>query len=592
MLEVKGINAPIIPDESGMIPRADQVRGILMENAKIGLSMRYRRLQRLDSFYNATEYAHLKHDWNGYEADAVETISPAAALPPGFVQPALQAVDDIPLARRRPSAPARLTPTIVDRFTGMLFSEGRMPTVKVEGDPDADDFLSAVIKDSKLWKTMRQSRSHGGAMGSSLVTFRLSEGRFVFKAHNPKYVADIVWRDRDRWIPAGVLIQYVFHKEFDLYTPEGHPTGKTEVHAYVYRRIIDEQYDVTFKEAKLDEDGRPPIDMEIDEVQTFNHRLGTFPGVWIQNLDNGDDFDGIPDCDGAFQMMEEADRVKSQGIRALKYNMDPTLVTSRDIGNNKNVPPVIEKGNGVGIEVGAGGSASYLEISGNGITAAKETVEELRKDVLTKTQCVIPDPDSPAMQGQSGKALELAFAPMIEKGGMLREQYGDGIIRLCELVLEYARLWMQKTMYMGNTRAVFRIPLKIEERDPDPDNPDVRPSITMTERFPGVGGQVSIKWGPYFSATPADKQANVATLAAARMARFLDLETAVKIACELFDIEDPDGLLRKIREEQKEEEAKREQQFGFDHVEPIEEDPFESLQPPSNPPSGTPGGYS
>lgn len=607
MAKIPGINAEIQLDEAGNVPRPAQVRSLLMANAKIGLSMRYRRLDRLDAFANCMEYQHLETDWNGYPADMVETISPSSALPPGYSQPMAQASEDTtPLSRRRPSAPMRLTPTIIDRFTGMLFSEDRIPTIKVEGDPEADDFLNAAVEDGRMWKAVRQSRNHGGAMGTAVVTFRLAEGRYVFKTHNPKYIADVVWADKDRLIPAGILIQYLTLKEFDLVDQQGRPTGKTEQYAYVYRRIIDEQWDVTFKEALLDEDGRPPVNMEIDLSQSFEHSLDRFPGVWIQNVHNGDDIDGIPDCSGAFQMMEEADRVRSQAIRGLKYNMDPTLVTARDFTALKGSAPITEKGNGVAIELGPNGSAQYLEIAATGITAAGESVESLKKDILTKTQCVIPDPESPAAQASSGKALELAFQPMLEKCGVLREQYGDGIIQLCELVLHAARIWNQKTMYVGNVRAVFTIPPKIEEKDPDPDNPDVKPKVEITQRHPGVGGRVTLRWGSYFSATPNDKQAGVTTVSSARMGTLIDEETAIRLACEELGIEDPDAVIRKIREEAKKQEelgggsfmedeellgdevALEEEGLGGEDPE-LEEPPLD--EPAPNPPSGTPGGF-
>ncbi len=603
MTNIPGINVEIVRDEEGNVPRAAQVRSMLMANAKIGLSMRYRRLDRLDAFANCMEYQHLGTDWNGYPADMMETISPESALPPGYSQPMAQASEDtIPLSKRRPSAPMRLAPTIIDRFTGMLFSEDRIPTVTVEGDPEADDFLNAAIEDGRMWKSIRQGRNHGGAMGTGLITFRLTEGRYVFKAHNPKYVQDYIWADKDRMILAGVLIQYLTLKEFDIVDESGRSTGKTQQQAYVYRRIIDEQWDITFKETLLDEDGRPPAYMEIDLAQSFEHSLDRFPGVWVQNIHNGDDIDGIPDCDGAYQMMEEADRVRAQAIRGLKYNMDPTLVTARDFSKLKGAAaPINEKGNGVAIELGPGGSAQYLEIAATGIQAAAEKVVQIKKDIFTKTQCVIPDPESPAAQASSGKALEVAFQPMLEKCGVLREQWGDGIIQLCELVLHAARVWNKKTMYAGNVRAVFTIPPKIEEKDPAPDNPDIKPKIEIKQRSPGVGGRVTVKWGSYFSSTPADKQMSVTTVSAALMGKLIDDETAIRLACEELGIEDPDAVIRKIREAAKatmptapmggglleDEELLEEEALAAE--DPAVEEAI--VEPPPNPPSGTPGGF-
>lgn len=237
-VSIPGINAELPMAEDGNIPREAQVRSFLMAQANQGQSMRYARLDRLDSFFQCTEYAHLKHDWNGHSADYMETVSPQSALPPGYTQPALNAEENIPMSRRRPSAPLRLTPSIVARFTGMMFAEERLPTLTVEGDPDANDFLNAAVMDAKFWRVARQARNHGGAMGTACITFRLAEGRFVFKAHSPKLIQDVCWADKDRLIPAGILIQYRTLREFEELGSDNKPNGNVRTDVYICRRII------------------------------------------------------------------------------------------------------------------------------------------------------------------------------------------------------------------------------------------------------------------------------------------------------------------------------------------------------------------
>lgn len=534
----------------GLPLRAAQARSILYRNAKMGMPLRYRVLDRRDAFATGLEYAHLEHDWNGYKAERTETISTKSQVPPGY-QMTESPAENVPLAMRRPSAPERLTPLIISRFTGMLFSESRRPNVYVEGDEDADDFLRTVIRDSKFWRVAADARNIGGGIGSVLLTFKLRDGRFVFKAHNAKYVADWVWEDPDELVPAAVLIQYITIKEYDELDESGQPTGNVRQEPMVYRRIIDQQYDIVFKEKRLDPDGRPPAYMEIDEQQTYEHRLGKFPGVWIQNVYNSSDVDGLPDTDGAYQMIEEVDRLGAQINRGLKYNMDPTLWTSRDFRQWKGPGPGqdVVKGHGVGLELGPGGSAGYLEIAATGIQAARERRSELRQAVLDKTQCILADPDKVAAAATSGKALEIVYHPMLEKCDLLRGQYGPAFQHLFELVLEMARVWKTSAMYPGNARSVFKLPPKIEEHDPMPSNPDIKPKRIIKVRDPGVGGVVSLSWGPYFTPTPTDRNQETTSVTNAKLAGLLDLETAVKKIAAVFDIEDPEGLIRRIREE-------------------------------------------
>ena len=104
---------------------------------------------------------------------------------------------------------------VIDRFTGLLFSAARLPNVTVEDDRDSQDFVQAVFKKAKFWRTMHLARTLGGSLGSVLITCQLRRKRFSFTAHSAKVIHDVVWEDPDLKIPAGVLIQYLFEKEIE-----------------------------------------------------------------------------------------------------------------------------------------------------------------------------------------------------------------------------------------------------------------------------------------------------------------------------------------------------------------------------------------
>lgn len=169
-------------------PRSLEIRKFLYDQGASGVSARARILERYDAFYRCQEYSHHDHDWSGRKgADNLETISPSATLPVGFVQPAAELTH----RQKRPTAPARLCPMIVDRFTEMLFSRDRTPVVTVEGDEDAHDFLNACFEQFRFWRTMYTARTYGGAMGGAMVTASLKRGRFTYRAFSPKVIHDI-----------------------------------------------------------------------------------------------------------------------------------------------------------------------------------------------------------------------------------------------------------------------------------------------------------------------------------------------------------------------------------------------------------------
>lgn len=533
-------------------PRSLEVRQHLYDSGTQGLSTRYRVLDRRDAYYKCLEYAHLEFDWNGNKADNLETISPDALVPYGFVQPA---VSSIPVRMRRPTAPLRMCPMIVDRFSDMLFAEGRIPDVGVDGDPAADAFLREVVIASGFWGKAYGARTFGGSMGSVLMTVHLSGGRMSFKAHSPKVVADIVWADRDDFIPEGVLIQYPTIRQFEVVDKKtGRSTGEVREQEYLYRRIIDSEWDVVFKEAPI-VDGEMPAEMEVDTDLSRHHQLGKFPGVWIQNLPCDDDIDGVPDCDGAYQMFDTIDRQVSQVDHGLIYNADPTLVLSRD-PKMKRQGGAIRKGSEHAIDVGLQGSATYLEIGATGLQATREFARDLRQWALDKTSCVLSDPSKTSGAAQSALAIELLYEPMLAKTGRMREQYGVGFRSLFVLALELARKWSQPVMYHGNAVPKFDLPKRRVTSPIDPDDPESEVVVAEVDQQPGTGGRVTLTWGPYFTPTPTEVQVAVSTIANAVNGGLMDVETGVRQMAPKFGIKDVDGLVKKVKAEL----AKREQQ--------------------------------
>lgn len=532
---------------STKFPRAREVRQKLYENGSAGQTTRYRRLDRLDAFYKCLEYEHQDTGWDGYPADRFETISPQVVVPTGFTQPA---ADQKPVNQRRPSAPLRLCPLVVDRFTGLLFSKERTPKLAVEGDPDAEDFLQAVFKKARFWRTMYQARTFGGSQGASMVTIQLRKGRFSYTAHPAKIVSDVLWEDADLRIPAGVLIQYIFMREQEVLDDKGgFPTGQTKLVPYLFRRIIDEEWDVKFKPGRIE--GRELPKLEVDMHESYEHGLGRFPGVWIQNLPSDEELDGIPDCDGAFQMFDAIDRQVSQSNKGLLYNQDPTLVYGRD-KRYEAIGIPLKKGSENALNIGMGGTATYLEMSGAGIAAAGAFVKDLRQAAMDKCQAVLVDPTQISGAAQSAKAIEYIYGPMLEKAGRLREQYGEAVELLGDLTLDIARRWFDPLQYEGNVqRVMFDLPPKLVELDQDVDNPnpELGQQTRLEPRHPGKGGIVSLTWGAYFQETPTDVQMIIGTLATAYQAQAIDQETFVRKVAHVLEIEDVDGLLRKVREE-------------------------------------------
>ena len=154
--------------------------------AQLGLSPRQMALNRLWSFYRCSQYESRSIDWNGNEhLDHLEheVVAQSNSIPPGFHDSGQQ----MPLKFRRPDAPYHMTKVVVNRFTGLLFSQKRHPTVTVPDDPETEDWLQGFAEVTRLWPRMIQARAYGGAMGSVGAGFKFVEGKPVFEIHDPRW---------------------------------------------------------------------------------------------------------------------------------------------------------------------------------------------------------------------------------------------------------------------------------------------------------------------------------------------------------------------------------------------------------------------
>lgn len=523
------------------------LRKRLVEQAQVvEISQRYKALSRLEAFGRSREYEHRSLDWFGFPATKTETISTDAfgLVPTGGN---LSANKDAPMHAKRPTAPLRLAPRVVKRFTSLIFGAKRKPAVTIEGDDVATDFITAAFKAGKFWRSARMARRYGGEMGSVLFTISLENGRFVYKAHNPKTVQAIEWVGEPLVSPvSGVLIQYTFSRMVAVRDPKTGAIRQVE-RLYLYRRMIDSQSDVRFKAVEIRaEDGVVPA-LVVDSV--VHHGLGYFPGVWVQNLPDEESMDGVPDCEGGYQAFETVDVHFAQIGRALARNLDPTLMLSRDPKLDLMGVPVKVGGDNA-INVGPGGSASYLEYAGAVLATAKDYASTIRAEALSMVQCTDPDPTTMAGAAQSALAIELLNEPMFQKADELRDQYEEIVETSARVTLDLARTYGNPERYPGRAVVKFALPPKIIDGPPDPTDPDQRPTKREVLRHPGVGSSVTVTWGEFVPNSVSDNSMRMSMAVSAVAGEILDRETAIEtIVAPALGYQDVAALKLRVKKE-------------------------------------------
>ena len=557
---ISGAEAPAPPKLD-----AAEVITFLQRNAVFGETLRFRQLDRYEAHYRGTQYDHQKTDWWGREADYAEVVSPDAVTAPGFTT-AGGPSDEVTVRDMRPTAPKNLCRTIVNRYTGFLFSDSRLPTVKVENDEDTEALLRAVVDEFGFWPAWRSARKLGGAEGSACMTAHLRDGAFAFEVHNTKNLT-VIWKDRRTWTPRGILKMYKYPVEENVVDPKTRRVTGTRLVDYVYRRIITDEVDCTFKPVPLDA-GDVAGQWEPDPALTVTHSLGVFPGVWVQNTSESEDMDGDADCEGAWQSLDTLDRLLAQLNKGVILNLDPTPVIGVD---EKEIATGggMRKGSDNALYVGVNGKATYLEMTGQGIEKGLALLAELKKSVCEVTRYVDVDPDKISGSAQSAKAIEYLFAPMIECADELRSQYGPAVVRLLRVVETMVRKFydaapVQLPARADGTPQIGKFELDLPKRSVQREVPDTGAveDVLVTHKL-GSGGRVSIAWGPYFAATVTDDKQRIDNAVTAKQGGLVSHETAIESTADIFGIEDVAGEKSKVDEEQAAEAQAMLAQSGF-----------------------------
>ena len=528
-----------------------------------GLSPRQMVLNRYWSYYRCENYSMRKTDWNGQPvADHLEheVIATAGFIPAGFYD-AGGAM--LPIKYRRPTSPYFISKIIVNRFTGLLFGQSRHPQVVVEGDPETEAFLNAIVKAGRLWAQCHKARTFGGAQGSAAFSFQIVDGVPQFEPHDPRWCTP-TFEDRFALKLSQLEKRYTYPEERRNH--EGH----WETVWFWYRRVITKTTDTLWPRVLVKPEHRTQEpDWDRADHTEIAHDLGVCPAVWIQNVSVDDDIDGDPDCHGIFDLIESIDALTSQAQRGVIANSDPTLHISTD----EEVDSNLQKGNNNAIRTEKGGGLSYLEISGAGPRACIELAKELRERAFETTAYVA---DS-VTQGALLTATEVMarVSRMHEQVDTLREQYGElGIKRLLDIALLACRKAVALDP-VSNTIGQLKLPPHYEMNEYDE-------QVEVPYKL-GAGGYLELKWPKHMLPTLEDITKASSAASSALQAGALDLRTVVMFLKEYYPIEDVDQLVASIEKAAKDKAEQANSMMGWPPQEDMGQDAEQPAQDAEQP---------
>ena len=512
------------------------------------LSERQKMLHNFWQYYKCREYEKRTTDWYGRAVlDPVQTdqIRHTGFVPPGFESDRT----DVPLSHRKPIIQLGIVRIIVSRFTGLLFSAKRHPTLSVPADKDTEEYLGAILEYGNFWSAMQRARAYGGAMGSVAIGFKFLNGDPVFEVFDPRWCTPH-FIDHDRKEIGKFEVKYQFPEE--VLTNE----GKWETRWYWYRRVISRDKDEVWEKVRV-RDEEP--DWSKYQPKTYFHDFSFVPVEWIQNIPNEEEIDGDPDCQGCYATVEAIDALLSQGHIGVLANCDPTVLLSTDADFAE-----IKKGSNNAIKLSRGESAQYMEMQGSGPRAAVEYAEKLEERVYRLAQCVPEHVMVNSTGEKTATEVERAYSSMLEKADLLREQYGNGIIRLCHKISKAVRQITSPVTGEDGIEVVGSINL--------PPRIKVDPSTNMPYEEPrqlGRGTIIQLRWGRYFQPSLNDTEAAVRTATMAKDSMVLDKENTIRFISPFFNDLDPLVVMEALAREE------MAQQMADEEAAAAEEEPAE-----------------
>lgn len=519
---------------------------VLVPQSVVGLrldalcdSARVRELDELDNYTETRQYDRRRYTWDGQ-------------LVGGYGEDQIPAAYPVPMAARKPSTRFHLAKLIVKRLTAMVFGSERWPEVRIDGDPDAEDYAKALAEAADLTVKFQEARTKGGSCGSVAMSFAFVDGRPRVSVHRAKHTHVLRWADRDEHVIGSVLKVYRYVRNaWDR-------DGKIKQVTFYFARYWDERVEVVW-DPILEADARTGQWPTRTKSHTVVHGYGETPVYWVQNIPDSELEDGHSDIEGLAPEFDSINMILSATTRGTIANVDPTLVIKDDPGKNEGI---VRKG--LGQAIFSKNGAEYLELEGSAVQTAIELCEKIAQQVLDVTGVVLGDPEKMGIQAQSGEALKFLYMPMVIQADTYRAQYGTKLlVPLLRGMLRAARMIMNTApgpvLVTSDGRRVQQrptviLPERVEYEEADPpvgETPPKRPEKKkpkLVPRVPGTKENISLKWPPYFKHTAQDVKERVDAITTAQ-GKIIGDRTAVKSGADMFDVEDVDAEMQEIANE-------------------------------------------
>jgi len=411
--------------------------------------------------------------------------------------------DFIPIRKRRPLVIFGLPKRLVDTVAAKLVGQNVFPQLKVEDDPDSNEFLRLVLRAAKLPSRVMAAVKGMLANGSSFARFYVVAGSTIrIETVNSNHCYP-------EFGPAGELlsveVRYVYADPIET-DEKGKPVEKW------VRYILGPQVDIEFDNPKYIAN-QPPVFTEVGRVA---HNLGFVQGTWFRTGESRHSPDGPSLYADALAFFDSINYSLSQADQAVAYAHEPQLGIS---GMDVDEIDKIIKSSTKAWNLGRDGSANFIEANLGGVERGIELRDKMSQAIQNTTRVLLLDPEKIVGSAQSAKAMEVLHGPLVELVEELRGSVEDSIVELVNKIAATILILEQQ-----GANEIIEIPASFKP-----------------EAFAVVAS-----WPPIFPMTMADLQQKVSVANIAATASLVSRETLTGWLARDFGIEDVEAEVAKV----------------------------------------------
>lgn len=381
--------------------RANQNLGIIhLPSNGMGVEKRHYRsqvLKEVDNYLHGTQYDGLS-DWDD----------------------SLCSKDHVKLKDRRPKIIFPFAKIFQGRISSKLAGASTFPKFKIEEDEEADFFVNNVVIPGAFFKSKMQSLAKDLALRTSaFIRFKFAEGNIQLIKYNSNYCYPVF---DDAGELESVEIKYVYDTE------EVDPQTGKMIKRW-FKLELNKNSDILYDNPIYHENSDPEFEVE----EKVDHEFGFVQGEWFRFGDNVHSPDGEDDPI-IYQMLEFIDCLNynlSLSDQAVNYGTEPQLAISGM--DEEDVENLIKSASKTWL-LGRDGKAEFIETSGSGAEQAEKQRDNYLKLFQHTARIVLLDPEKMAANAQSGKAMEVMHAPMVELINEMRPWMEKGMIKLLQKI--------------------------------------------------------------------------------------------------------------------------------------------------------------